>query len=59
MFDGDDVLVPANQPLKVVEDVQSRVAELYSHPWPGFPSDMSSTAVVLANGHLDIEIRND
>ena len=48
VFDGDDVIVPANQPLKVVEDVQSRVAELYSHPWPGFPSDMSSTAVVLA-----------
>ncbi len=47
-FDGDDVIVPANQALKVVEDVQSRVAELYSHPWPGFPSDMSSTAVVLA-----------
>jgi UDP-N-acetylglucosamine 1-carboxyvinyltransferase len=47
-FDGDDVIVPANQDLKVIEDVQSRIAELYSHPWPGFPSDMSSTAVVLA-----------
>ena len=40
--------MPANQCLKVVEDVQSRVAELYSHPWPGFPSDMSSTAVIMA-----------
>jgi UDP-N-acetylglucosamine 1-carboxyvinyltransferase len=47
-FDGDDVIVPADQDLRVVEDVQSRVAELYSHPWPGFPSDLSSTAVVLA-----------
>jgi UDP-N-acetylglucosamine 1-carboxyvinyltransferase len=47
-FDGDDVIVPGNQDLTVIEDVQSRVAELYSHPWPGFPSDMSSTAVVLA-----------
>lgn len=47
-FDGDDIVVPANQDLRVIEDVQSRVAELYSHPWPGFPSDMSSTAVVLA-----------
>ena len=45
---GDDVLVPANQQLKIVEDVCTSVAKLDSQPWPGFPSDMTSTAVVLA-----------
>ncbi len=47
-IDGDDVIVPANQQLKIVEDVCTNVAKLDSQPWPGFPSDMTSTAVVLA-----------
>ncbi len=47
-IDGDDVIVPANQELKIVEDVGASVAKIDSQPWPGFPSDMTSTAVVLA-----------
>lgn len=47
-IEGDDVIVPANQDLKIVEDIGSSVAKLDSQPWPGFPSDMTSTAVVLA-----------
>lgn len=47
-IEGDDVIVPANQDLTIVEDVGSSVAKLDSQPWPGFPSDMTSTAVVLA-----------
>jgi UDP-N-acetylglucosamine 1-carboxyvinyltransferase len=47
-IEGDDILVPANQELKIVEDIGSSVAKLDSQPWPGFPSDMTSTAVVLA-----------
>jgi UDP-N-acetylglucosamine 1-carboxyvinyltransferase len=47
-FEDDDVIIPANQQLTVVEDVRTSVAKLDSHPWPGFPSDMTSTAVVLA-----------
>lgn len=47
-IDGDDVIVPANQQLTIQEDIGSSVAKLDSQPWPGFPSDMTSTAVVLA-----------
>ncbi len=47
-IEGDDVIVPADQQLKIVEDVRTSVAKLDSQPWPGFPSDMTSTAVVLA-----------
>ncbi len=47
-IEGDDVIVPGNQQLTVMEDVGSSVAKLDSQPWPGFPSDMTSTAVVLA-----------
>lgn len=48
LIDGDDVIVPGNQQLKVVEDIGSNLAKLDSQPWPGFPSDMTSTAVILA-----------
>ena len=47
-LDGDDVIVPANQELRIIEDIGSSVAKIDSQPWPGFPSDMTSTAVVLA-----------
>jgi UDP-N-acetylglucosamine 1-carboxyvinyltransferase len=47
-IEGDDVIVPANQPLKIIEDADTSVAKLDSQPWPGFPSDLTSTAVVLA-----------
>ncbi len=47
-IEGDDIIVPANQHLQVVEDIGSSVSKLDSQPWPGFPSDMTSTAVVLA-----------
>lgn len=46
--EGDDVIVPANQGLRIIEDIGSSVAKLDSQPWPGYPSDMTSTAVVLA-----------
>ncbi|GIK41031.1 MAG: UDP-N-acetylglucosamine 1-carboxyvinyltransferase [Chloroflexota bacterium] len=45
---GDDIIVPAKQDLRIVEDTRQAIAKLDTHPWPGFPSDMSSTAVVLA-----------
>lgn len=47
-IEDDDVIVPADQRLHIVEDVRTSVSKLDSQPWPGFPSDMTSTAVVLA-----------
>ncbi|HEX9922229.1 MAG TPA: UDP-N-acetylglucosamine 1-carboxyvinyltransferase [Anaerolineae bacterium] len=47
-IEGNDIIVPGNQRLKIVEDAGARLAKLDSHPWPGFPSDLTSTAVVLA-----------
>jgi UDP-N-acetylglucosamine 1-carboxyvinyltransferase len=47
-IEEDDVIVPANQPLKIVEDAGTSVSKLDSQPWPGFPSDLTSTAIVLA-----------
>jgi UDP-N-acetylglucosamine 1-carboxyvinyltransferase len=47
-MEDDDVVVPAGQQIKIVEDAGTSMAKLDSQPWPGFPSDMTSTAVVLA-----------
>ena len=45
---GSDVLVPAEQPLTVVDDLGGAVPKIDDAPWPGFPSDLMSIALVVA-----------
>jgi UDP-N-acetylglucosamine 1-carboxyvinyltransferase len=45
---GDDVFVPAGQPLAVVSDVGDAIPKIDDAPWPGFPADMMSIAIVVA-----------
>lgn len=45
--DGD-VIVPEYQPLKVVPDVGDVIPEIKAQPWPAFPSDLLSIALVVA-----------
>jgi UDP-N-acetylglucosamine 1-carboxyvinyltransferase len=47
-FDGDDVLVPGDQKLVVRDDRFGEIPTIYDAPWPGFPSDLTSIAVVTA-----------
>ena len=46
--DGDDVIVPEYQPLKVVSDLGDQIPEIKAQPWPAFPSDLLSIALVVA-----------
>lgn len=46
--DGDDVVVPEYQPLKVVPDIGDRIPEIKAQPWPAFPSDLMSIALVIS-----------
>lgn len=46
---GSDVLVPADQCLKVVSDVGGAVPSISDAPWPGFPADLMSIVIVLAS----------
>jgi UDP-N-acetylglucosamine 1-carboxyvinyltransferase len=46
--DGDDILVPAGQELVVQEGLHNAVPHIHSAPWPGFPPDLTSIALVLA-----------
>jgi len=46
---GQDVFVPAEQPLTIVPDVGGAIPSIADAPWPGFPADLMSIAIVLAS----------
>jgi UDP-N-acetylglucosamine 1-carboxyvinyltransferase len=46
--DGDDLLIPPNQPLRIRNDLGGHVPKLEDQPWPAFPADLMSIAIVVA-----------
>ena len=46
--DGDDLLVPAGQSLRIQDDLGGHVPKLEDQPWPAFPADLMSIAIVVA-----------
>ena len=46
--DGDDLVVPAEQSRKIREDLGGHVPKLEDQPWPAFPADLMSIAIVTA-----------
>jgi UDP-N-acetylglucosamine 1-carboxyvinyltransferase len=47
-FDGNDVVVPADQKLRVRNDAGDATSKIEDGPWPAFPADLTSIAVALA-----------
>lgn len=47
-LDGDDVVVPSQQDLRVREDHGGKIPRIHEAPWPGFPADLMSIALVVA-----------
>ncbi|MBN1774626.1 MAG: UDP-N-acetylglucosamine 1-carboxyvinyltransferase [Deltaproteobacteria bacterium] len=47
-FDGDDLLVPGGQEPVVQADLGGAIPKLDDAPWPGFPADLTSIALVTA-----------
>lgn len=45
---GEDVVVPGEQELVIRNDHFGQIPTVYDAPWPGFPSDLTSIAVVTA-----------
>lgn len=45
---GEDILVPADQHLAIVDDLGGAVPKIDDAPWPGFPTDLLSIALVVA-----------
>ncbi len=46
--DGEDIIVPEKQKLKVEPDLGGAIPEISDMPWPAFPTDLMSIAIVVA-----------
>lgn len=46
--EGDDLLIPANQEMRIVPDFGGHVPKIEDQPWPAFPADTMSIAIVTA-----------
>lgn len=46
--DGEDIIVPSNQKLEVVSDLDGAVPEIKTNVWPAFPTDLTSIAITVA-----------
>ena len=46
--DGEDIVVPADQTLAIEPDLGDAIPEISVMPWPAFPTDLMSIAIVVA-----------
>ena len=46
--EGDDLVVPANQEMKVIPDLDGAIPEIKTNVWPAFPTDLISIAITVA-----------
>jgi UDP-N-acetylglucosamine 1-carboxyvinyltransferase len=47
--DDNSITVDGTRPLHMKTDVSGRVSTIYSGPWPAFPTDLMSVAIVAAS----------
>ena len=48
IIEGDDLIVPEKQELRIRSDIGGAVPKLEDQPWPAFPADLMSIAIVTA-----------
>jgi UDP-N-acetylglucosamine 1-carboxyvinyltransferase len=46
--EGDDLIVPTDQSLKIVPDLDGAIPEIKTNVWPAFPTDLISIAITVA-----------
>lgn len=46
--EGEDIIVPADQKLVIEPDLGGAIPEISVMPWPAFPTDLMSIAIVIA-----------
>jgi UDP-N-acetylglucosamine 1-carboxyvinyltransferase len=47
-LEGNDVVVPAGQDLRVRDDEGDAISKIEDGPWPAFPADLTSIALAIA-----------
>ncbi|NPV57219.1 MAG: UDP-N-acetylglucosamine 1-carboxyvinyltransferase [Anaerolineae bacterium] len=45
---GEDIFIPANQVMEIQPDLGGAIPEISVMPWPAFPTDLMSIAIVVA-----------
>ncbi len=48
LVEGEDIIVPASQRLTIEPDLGGRIPVIKAQPWPAFPADLMSIALVVA-----------
>jgi UDP-N-acetylglucosamine 1-carboxyvinyltransferase len=48
VVDGEDIIVPSEQKLSKESDLGGSIPEISVMPWPSFPTDLMSIAIVIA-----------
>lgn len=48
VVEGEDILVPADQKLEIQQDLGEVIPQIKVMPWPAFPTDLLSVAIVVA-----------
>lgn len=46
--EGKDLIIDGTKPLKMKKDISGRIGTIYSGPWPAYPTDLMSVAIVAA-----------
>jgi len=46
--EGDDIIVPSGQDLKILADMDGAIPEIKTNVWPAFPTDLTSIAITVA-----------
>lgn len=47
-FDGDNLTIAPDQPMKVARDLHGAIPRIDDAPWPAFPTDLMSIAITVA-----------
>ena len=48
VVEGEDILVPSDQALEIEPDLGGAIPEIKVMPWPAFPTDLMSIAIVIS-----------
>jgi UDP-N-acetylglucosamine 1-carboxyvinyltransferase len=46
--EGDDLIVPPDQSLRIIPDLDGAIPEIKTNVWPAFPTDLISIAITVA-----------
>lgn len=46
--EGNSLIIDGTKPIKMKRDIGGRISTIYSGPWPAYPTDLMSVAIVAA-----------